>query len=94
MEDNKVEEKTIMNNSTKIINNTPNINIKNNIKNNISNVQVKEYCRVVESIQNNFIINFHGFRISLVNNEGVKVGNLIELSCDKNNSILSYKLIK
>jgi hypothetical protein len=90
MEDNKVEEKTIMNNSTKIINNTPNINIKNNI----SNVQVKEYCRVVESIQNNFIINFHGFRISLVNNEGVKVGNLIELSCDKNNSILSYKLIK
>lgn len=90
MEDNKVEEKTIMNNSTKIINNTPNINIKNNI----SNVQVKEYCRVVESIQNNFIINFHGFRISLVNNEGVKVGNLIELSCDKNNNILNYKLVK
>ena len=90
MEDNKVEEKTVMNNSTKIINNTANINTKNNI----SNVQMKEYCRVIELIQNNFIINFHGFRISLVNNEGVKVGNLIELSCDKNNSILSYKLIK
>lgn len=90
MEDNKVEEKTVINNSTKIINNASNINTKNNI----SDVQMKEYCRVVELIQNNFIINFHGFRISLVNNEGVKVGNLIELSCDKNNSILSYKLIK
>jgi hypothetical protein len=92
MEDNKVEEKTVMNNSTKIINNASNINI--NTKNNINNTQIKEYCRVVELIQNNFIINFHGFRISLVNNEGVKVGSLIELSCDKNNSILNYKLVK
>ena len=90
--DNKSEEKINSNNTS--INSSTNVDIKAPINNISEQTNIKAKYKVIELMKNNFIINFHGYRVSFINNEGVKVGNLIEVEYDKKDNIVSHKLVK